>query len=90
MSRQPFRDGAFAKQKKSLGFDELLVPPAQQGVEVVRRVHLVELPQHEGFVAPLEGHHGSFIAREYFSKGAPCTSLGAACSEAPALGRGSS
>ena len=47
MSRQPFRDGAFAKQsKKSLGFDELLVPSTEKGVEVVRGIHPAELPKH--------------------------------------------
>ena len=31
---------------ESLGFDELLVPSAEKGVEVVRGIHPAELPKH--------------------------------------------
>ena len=75
---------------EGLRLDELLVPPAQQGIQVVRGVHLVELPKHEGFVAPLEGHHRSFIARECFVRAAPCTGPAAACTLGPALALASS
>ena len=33
--------------------------PSKEGIDVVGRVHLVELPQHLRLVAPLEGHHRS-------------------------------
>ena len=31
---------------ESLGFDELLVPSTEKGVEVVRGIHPAELPKH--------------------------------------------
>ena len=80
--RQPLVEG--------LRLHELLVPPPQQRIQIVRRVQLAELPQHLRFVAPLEGHHGSFTAHEYFWQGAPCTGLAFACSGAPVLGQRSS
>ena len=66
------------------------MPPPEERVEIVRRIHLAELPQHLGFVAPLEGHHRSFTAHGYFSQGAPCSGPGAACTGGPALGQASS
>ena len=80
--RQPLVQG--------LRLDQLLVPPPQQGVEVIARVHLAELPQHLRLVAPLEGHHLLFTAHEYFWQGAPCTGPAAACTGGPVLGRASS
>ena len=75
---------------EGLRLHELLVPPPQQGVEVIARVHLAELPQHLRLVAPFEGYHGSFTAHEYFWQGAPCIGPAAACTGAPVLGQGSS
>ena len=44
---------------KGLRLHQLLVSATHEGVEVVARVHLAELPQHLRLVAPLERHHGS-------------------------------
>ena len=74
---------------EGLRLHELLVPPPEQGVEVVARVHLAELPQHLRLVAPLEGHH-PFTVHECFWQGAPCTGPAAACTGGPVLGRASS
>ena len=46
-------------KEKTLRLHELLVAPSKEGIDVVGRVHLVELPQHLRLVAPLEGHHRS-------------------------------
>ena len=58
--RQLYSRAVRVERKKGLGLDELLVPPPEEGIEVVARIDLMELPQHLRLVAPLEGHHLSF------------------------------
>ena len=55
--RQLYSRAVRVERKKGLRLHKLLVPPPEKRVQVVRWVHLAELPQHLRFVAPLEGHH---------------------------------